>query len=93
MICISSRKRVLFISGYRYRPVNRIADQMFANGQTVNLQAVMKDALLTRKLLAFIAQEQCQSLQIEEGDLKTVRSGGPVQCPSYQWKTHAVKTQ
>uniref|UniRef100_A0A670J6Q3 DNA-directed RNA polymerase subunit n=1 Tax=Podarcis muralis TaxID=64176 RepID=A0A670J6Q3_PODMU len=61
----------LVVPPSRYRPVNRIADQMFANGQTVNLQAVMKDALLTRKLLAFIAQEQCQSLQIEEGDLKT----------------------
>lgn len=58
---------------YRYRPVNCVGDQMFANGQTVNLQAVMKDALLIRKLLAFIAQEQSHSLQTENGDLKTVR--------------------
>ncbi|XP_060138282.1 DNA-directed RNA polymerase I subunit RPA1 [Zootoca vivipara] len=64
----------LVVPPSRYRPVNRIADQMFANGQTVNLQAVMKDALLTRKLLAFIAQEQCQSVQIEEGDLKTINT-------------------
>lgn len=58
---------------HRYRPVNCVGDQMFANGQTVNLQAVMKDALLIRKLLAFIAQEQSQSLQTENGDLKMVR--------------------
>ena len=31
---------------------------MFTNGQTVNLQAVMKDVVLIRKLLALIAQEQ-----------------------------------
>ncbi|XP_015686989.1 DNA-directed RNA polymerase I subunit RPA1 [Protobothrops mucrosquamatus] len=62
----------LVVPPSRYRPVNCIGDQMFANGQTVNLQAVMKDALLIRKLLAFIAQEQSQSLQIENGDLKTM---------------------
>ncbi|XP_062988010.1 DNA-directed RNA polymerase I subunit RPA1 [Elgaria multicarinata webbii] len=60
----------LVVPPSRYRPVNCVGDQMFANGQTVNLQAVMKDALLTRKLLAFMAQEKCQSMQIEEGDLK-----------------------
>lgn len=42
----------------RYRPINRLGDQMFTNGQTVNLQAVMKDAVLIRKLLAVMAQEQ-----------------------------------
>lgn len=31
---------------------------MFTNGQTVNLQAVMKDMVLIRKLLALMAQEQ-----------------------------------
>lgn len=31
---------------------------MFTNGQTVNLQAVMKDVVLIRKLLALMAQEQ-----------------------------------
>lgn len=30
---------------------------MFTNGQTVNLQAVMKDIVLIRKLLAVMAQE------------------------------------
>ncbi|KAM6452106.1 DNA-directed RNA polymerase I subunit RPA1 isoform 1-T1 [Liasis olivaceus] len=62
----------LVVPPSRYRPVNCVGDQMFANGQTVNLQAVMKDAHLIRKLLAFIAQEQSQSLQTEEGDLKTM---------------------
>jgi hypothetical protein len=42
----------------RYRPVNRLGDQVFTNGQTVNLQAVMKDVVLIRKLLALMAQEQ-----------------------------------
>lgn len=42
----------------RYRPVNRLGDQMFTNGQTVNLQAVMKDVVLIRKLLALMAQEE-----------------------------------
>ncbi|KAG8139759.1 hypothetical protein E2320_002514, partial [Naja naja] len=60
----------LVVPPSRYRPVNFVGDQMFANGQTVNLQAVMKDALLIRKLLAFIAQEQSQPLQTENGDLK-----------------------
>lgn len=46
------------VSPYRYRPVNRLGDQMFTNGQTVNLQAVMKDMVLIRKLLALMAQEQ-----------------------------------
>lgn len=31
---------------------------MYTNGQTVNLQAVMKDVVLIRKLLALMAQEQ-----------------------------------
>ncbi|XP_053115784.1 DNA-directed RNA polymerase I subunit RPA1 [Hemicordylus capensis] len=58
----------LVVPPSRYRPVSCVGDQMFTNGQTVNLQAVMKDALLTRKLLAIMAQEQHQSTQTEEGD-------------------------
>ncbi|XP_068131545.1 DNA-directed RNA polymerase I subunit RPA1 [Hyperolius riggenbachi] len=42
----------------RYRPVNRMGDQMFTNGQTVNLQAVLKDISLVQKLLAVMAEEQ-----------------------------------
>uniref|UniRef100_A0A3Q3FIR8 DNA-directed RNA polymerase subunit n=1 Tax=Labrus bergylta TaxID=56723 RepID=A0A3Q3FIR8_9LABR len=41
----------------RYRPINRLGDQMFTNGQTVNMQATMKDCEIIRKLLALIAQE------------------------------------
>ncbi|XP_066123701.1 DNA-directed RNA polymerase I subunit RPA1 isoform X1 [Saccopteryx bilineata] len=48
----------LVVPPSRYRPVNRLGDQMFTNGQTVNLQAVMKDVVLIRKLLALMAQEQ-----------------------------------
>lgn len=42
----------------RYRPINRLGDQMFTNGQTVNMQAVMKDSAVIRKLLALIAGEK-----------------------------------
>lgn len=48
----------LVVPPSRYRPVNRLGDQMFTNGQTVNLQAVMKDVVLIRKLLALMAHEQ-----------------------------------
>lgn len=48
----------LVVPPSRYRPVSRLGDQMFTNGQTVNLQAVMKDMVLIRKLLALMAQEQ-----------------------------------
>ncbi|XP_006104065.1 DNA-directed RNA polymerase I subunit RPA1 [Myotis lucifugus] len=48
----------LVVPPSRYRPVNRLGDQMYTNGQTVNLQAVMKDVVLIRKLLALMAQEQ-----------------------------------
>ncbi|KAM6201574.1 LOW QUALITY PROTEIN: DNA-directed RNA polymerase I subunit RPA1 [Rhynchocyon petersi] len=48
----------LVVPPSRYRPVNRLGDQMFTNGQTVNLQAVIKDVILIRKLLAVTAQEQ-----------------------------------
>lgn len=42
----------------RYRPISRLGDQMFTNGQTVNMQAVMKDCGIIRKLLALIAGEK-----------------------------------
>lgn len=42
----------------RYRPINRLGDQMFTNGQTVNMQAVMKDCGIIRKLLALIGGEK-----------------------------------
>lgn len=42
----------------RYRPINRLGDQMFTNGQTVNMQAAMKDCDIIKKLLALIAGEK-----------------------------------
>uniref|UniRef100_A0A672TGP9 DNA-directed RNA polymerase subunit n=1 Tax=Strigops habroptila TaxID=2489341 RepID=A0A672TGP9_STRHB len=50
---------LLVVPPSRYRPVNRVGDRLFTNGQTVNLQAVMKDARMIRKLLVFMAKEQC----------------------------------
>ncbi|XP_010774203.1 DNA-directed RNA polymerase I subunit RPA1-like, partial [Notothenia coriiceps] len=49
---------LLVVPPCRYRPINRIGDQMFTNGQTVNMQAVMKDSAIIRKLLALIAGEK-----------------------------------
>ncbi|XP_068535714.1 DNA-directed RNA polymerase I subunit RPA1 [Anas acuta] len=65
---------LLVVPPSRYRPVNRIGDRMFTNGQTVNLQAVMKDAKLIRKLLVFMAKEQCQPIKTVEGDIQTETS-------------------
>ncbi|XP_029021337.1 DNA-directed RNA polymerase I subunit RPA1 isoform X2 [Betta splendens] len=55
---------LLVVPPCRYRPINRLGDQMFTNGQTVNMQAVMKDCVVIRKLLALIAGEKT----IEEGE-------------------------
>uniref|UniRef100_H3CXM9 DNA-directed RNA polymerase subunit n=1 Tax=Tetraodon nigroviridis TaxID=99883 RepID=H3CXM9_TETNG len=49
---------MLVVPPCRYRPINRLGDQMFTNGQTVNLQAVMKDCGTIRKLMALIAEEK-----------------------------------
>lgn len=49
---------LLVVPPCRYRPINRLGDQMFTNGQTVNMQAVMKDCVIIRKLLALIAGEK-----------------------------------
>ncbi|CAN9514672.1 unnamed protein product [Ophioblennius macclurei] len=50
---------LLVVPPCRYRPINRLGDQMFTNGQTVNMQAAMKDCAVIRKLLALIAGEKC----------------------------------
>uniref|UniRef100_F7GAY7 DNA-directed RNA polymerase subunit n=1 Tax=Monodelphis domestica TaxID=13616 RepID=F7GAY7_MONDO len=60
----------------RYRPVNRLGDQMFTNGQTVNLQAVLKDVVLIRKLLALMAQEQVLPSK-EMGVAEETQKGSP----------------
>ncbi|NXT68960.1 RPA1 polymerase, partial [Chaetops frenatus] len=65
---------LLVVPPSRYRPVNRVGDRLFTNGQTVNLQAVMKDAQLIRKLLVFMAKEQCQPIKIAE-EIQTETGG------------------
>uniref|UniRef100_A0A673C941 DNA-directed RNA polymerase subunit n=1 Tax=Sphaeramia orbicularis TaxID=375764 RepID=A0A673C941_9TELE len=63
---------LLVVPPCRYRPINRLGDQMFTNGQTVNMQAVMKDCGIIRKLLALIAGEK--SVQEEEASEQTDQS-------------------
>uniref|UniRef100_A0A3Q1IV52 DNA-directed RNA polymerase subunit n=1 Tax=Anabas testudineus TaxID=64144 RepID=A0A3Q1IV52_ANATE len=63
---------MLVVPPCRYRPINRLGDQMFTNGQTVNMQAVMKDCAIIRKLLALIAGEK--STQEEEAPEQTDQS-------------------
>ncbi|KAL2077653.1 hypothetical protein ACEWY4_027157 [Coilia grayii] len=54
---------ILLVPPSRYRPINRLGDQMFTNGQTVNMQAVMKDNLMIQKLLALIAAEKAKEIE------------------------------
>ncbi|KAG1935581.1 DNA-directed RNA polymerase I subunit RPA1 [Pimephales promelas] len=49
---------LLVVPPCKFRPVNRLGDQMFTNGQTVNLQYVIKDNHTIQKLLALIAAEK-----------------------------------
>ncbi|KAL6479964.1 hypothetical protein MHYP_G00109970 [Metynnis hypsauchen] len=64
---------LLMVPPCRYRPINRLGDQMFTNGQTVNMQAVIKDNIIIQKLLALIAAEKARKIegtqtQLEESD-------------------------
>ncbi|KAM7000703.1 DNA-directed RNA polymerase I subunit RPA1 isoform 2-T2 [Tautogolabrus adspersus] len=69
---------LLVVPPCRYRPINRLGDQMFTNGQTVNMQAVMKDCEVIRKLLALIAQEKItQEEEAAEETDKTFLTGLP----------------
>ncbi|XP_059201503.1 DNA-directed RNA polymerase I subunit RPA1 [Centropristis striata] len=71
---------LLVVPPCRYRPINRLGDQMFTNGQTVNMQAVMKDCGLIRKLLALIAGEKVpQEEESTEQTDQTFLSGIPGQ--------------
>ncbi|KAM3867222.1 DNA-directed RNA polymerase I subunit RPA1 [Diretmus argenteus] len=63
---------LLVVPPCRYRPINRLGDQMFTNGQTVNMQAVMKDNAVIQKLLALIAGQK--NTQEEEEPEQTDRS-------------------
>ncbi|KAG8453360.1 hypothetical protein GDO86_000118, partial [Hymenochirus boettgeri] len=64
----------------RYRPVNRLGDQMFTNGHTVNLQAVLKDVSLIQKLLAVMAQDQEKTHEVEElgSNLKEIETSDQI---------------
>ncbi|KAM4622215.1 DNA-directed RNA polymerase I subunit RPA1 [Polymixia lowei] len=69
---------LLVVPPSRYRPVNRLGDQMFTNGQTVNMQAVMKDSSVIQKLLALIADEKVtQEEEVSEEKDKAFLSGIP----------------
>lgn len=56
---------------------------MFTNGQTVNMQAVMKDNVIIQKLLALIAAEKAKA--IEGTEIEDVRRSFMIQtsctCP------------
>lgn len=57
---------LLLVPPSRFRPINRLGDQMFTNGQTVNLQSVMKDVHVIHKLLILIAQERAKLEQPDQ---------------------------
>ncbi|XP_041653326.1 DNA-directed RNA polymerase I subunit RPA1, partial [Cheilinus undulatus] len=68
---------LLVVPPSRYRPINRLGDQMFTNGQTVNMQAVMKDCEIIRKLLALIAGEKTSQEEAPEQTDQTFLTGIP----------------
>lgn len=45
---------------------------MFTNGQTVNMQAVMKDNMVIQKLLALIAAEKASMIEGTQTELEEV---------------------
>ncbi|XP_041931278.1 DNA-directed RNA polymerase I subunit RPA1 [Alosa sapidissima] len=84
---------ILLVPPSRYRPINRLGDQMFTNGQTVNMQAVMKDNVLIQKLLALMATEKAKAIEDTEMEMEketmearqidqTFLSGMPGQTPT-----------
>ncbi|XP_069779752.1 DNA-directed RNA polymerase I subunit RPA1 isoform X2 [Narcine bancroftii] len=64
---------LLVVPPSRFRPINRLGDQMFTNGQTVNLQAVMKDVQVIHKLLTLIAQEQVKTTESNQSEEITAK--------------------
>ncbi|KAL1261396.1 hypothetical protein QQF64_006661 [Cirrhinus molitorella] len=54
----------------RFRPINRLGDRMFTNGQTVNLQAVLKDNFTIQKLLALIAAENTNNIEDTQTEME-----------------------
>uniref|UniRef100_A0A8C5CUM9 DNA-directed RNA polymerase subunit n=1 Tax=Gadus morhua TaxID=8049 RepID=A0A8C5CUM9_GADMO len=43
---------------HRYRPLNRLGDRLFTNGQTVNLQLVLKQCRIIQQILTLMAGEK-----------------------------------
>lgn len=57
---------------------------MFTNGQTVNIQAVMKDCGIIRKLMALIAEEKTAvEVEVKNKVLKKkeLQGSGTLTCP------------
>ncbi|CAL8264335.1 unnamed protein product [Lota lota] len=54
----------------RYRPLNRLGDRLFTNGQTVNLQLVLKQCRIIQQILTLMAGEKenevASTLVVEE---------------------------
>lgn len=46
---------------------------MFTNGQTVNMQAVIKDNIIIQKLLALIAADKAKRIEGTETEVEEVR--------------------
>ncbi|XP_067312869.1 DNA-directed RNA polymerase I subunit RPA1 [Pseudorasbora parva] len=60
---------LLMVPPSRFRPISRLGDQMFTNGQTVNMQSVLKDNLTVQKLLALIAVENANAVEGAQTDI------------------------
>ncbi|XP_053486245.1 DNA-directed RNA polymerase I subunit RPA1 [Ictalurus furcatus] len=61
---------LLMVPPSRYRPISRLGDQMFTNGQTVNIQAVIKDNMIIQRLLALIAAEKARAIEGTQTELE-----------------------
>lgn len=65
---------------------------MFTNGQTVNLQVVMKDMVLIRKLLALMAQERELPCEVAAPATVEVRTRGTGITNGHTWFFHSAAT-
>ncbi|KAJ3587391.1 hypothetical protein NHX12_010989 [Muraenolepis orangiensis] len=50
----------------RYRPLNRLGDRLFTNGQTVNLQLVLKQCRLIQQVLTLMAGKKDEMAENEQ---------------------------
>uniref|UniRef100_A0A8C5CUH9 DNA-directed RNA polymerase subunit n=1 Tax=Gadus morhua TaxID=8049 RepID=A0A8C5CUH9_GADMO len=51
---------------HRYRPLNRLGDRLFTNGQTVNLQLVLKQCRIIQQILTLMALGDVTAVEVEE---------------------------